>query len=184
MNCKKTFITLTASLALFGTVAPSVDSVNNVQAATHHVKKAKKAKKHAKNRKTVKIPYQIVKGSQPIQVSVTKNTPALAYNLTTGKMSHTRLGASQTVTIYPGTHNTWIVTTGIDNAWGLKHYRYVIKQQSGWYITKDEENRRIQNARNKFNSSLENREGRDQVNAWRNKLNQDGTNIRNWIENN
>lgn len=178
MNFKKTFVTLTASLALFGTVAPSINSVNNVQAATHHVKKSKK---HSKKRKSVKIPYQIVSGSQPVQVSVTKNTPALAYNLKTGKMHHTKLGASQTVTIYPGTHNTWIVTTGIDNAWGLKHYRFVITQQSGWYITKDELNRRIQNARNKFNNSLDAREGRDQVNAWRNKLNQDGTNIRNWI---
>lgn len=178
MNFKKTFVTLTASLALFGTVAPSINSVNNVQAANHHVKKSKK---HSKKRKSVKIPYQIVSGSQPVQVSVTKNTPALAYNLKTGKMHHTKLGASQTVTIYPGTHNTWIVTTGIDNAWGLKHYRFVITQQSGWYITKDELNRRIQNARNRFNNSLEAREGRDQVNAWRNKLNQDGTNIRNWI---
>lgn len=178
MNFKKTFVTLTASLALFGTVAPSINSVNNVQAATHH---AKKSKKHSKKRKPVKIPYQIVSGSQPVQVSVTKNTPALAYNLKTGKMHHTKLGASQTVTIYPGTHNTWIVTTGIDNAWGLKHYRFVITQQSGWYITKDELNRRIKNARNRFNNSLEAREGRDQVNAWRNKLNQDGTNIRNWI---
>ena len=178
MNFKKTFVTLTASLALFGTVAPSINSVNNVQAATHH---AKKSKKHSKKRKPVKIPYQIVSGSQPVQVSVTKNIPALAYNLKTGKMHHTKLGASQTVTIYPGTHNTWIVTTGIDNAWGLKHYRFVITLQSGWYITKDELNRRIQNARNRFNNSLEAREGRDQVNAWRNKLNQDGTNIRNWI---
>lgn len=110
-----------------------------------------------------------------------RTLPALAYNLATGKMHHTKLGASQTVTIYPGTHNTWIVTTGIDNAWGLKHYRFVITQQSGWYITKDELNRRTQNARNRFNNSLEAREGRDQVNAWRNKLNQDGTNIRNWI---
>lgn len=178
MNFKKTFVTLTASLALFGTVAPSINSVNNVQAATHHVKKSKK---RSKKRKSVKIPYQIVSGSQPVQVSVTKNTPALAYNLKTGKMHHTKLGASQIVTIYPGTHNTWIVTTGIDNAWGLKHYRFVITQQSGWYITKDELNRRIQNARNKFNNSLDAREGASQVNAWRNKLNQDGTNIRNWI---
>lgn len=178
MNFKKTFVVLTASLALFGTVAPSINSVNNVQAATHHVKKSKK---HSKKRKSVKIPYQIVSGSQPVQVSVTKNTPALAYNLKTGKMHHTKLGASQIVTIYPGTHNTWIVTTGIDNAWGLKHYRFVITQQSGWYITKDELNRRIQNARNKFNNSLDAREGASQVNAWRNKLNQDGTNIRNWI---
>lgn len=178
MNFKKTFVTLTASLALFGTVATSINSVNNVQAATHHVKKSKK---HSKKRKSVKIPYQIVSGSQPVQVSVTKNTPALAYNLKTGKMHHTKLGASQIVTIYPGTHNTWIVTTGIDNAWGLKHYRFVITQQSGWYITKDELNRRIQNARNKFNNSLDAREGASQVNAWRNKLNQDGTNIRNWI---
>lgn len=178
MNFKKTFVVLTASLALFGTVAPSINSVNNVQAATHHVKKSKK---RSKKRKSVKIPYQIVSGSQPVQVSVTKNTPALAYNLKTGKMHHTKLGASQIVTIYPGTHNTWIVTTGIDNAWGLKHYRFVITQQSGWYITKDELNRRIQNARNKFNNSLDAREGASQVNAWRNKLNQDGTNIRNWI---
>lgn len=178
MNFKKTFVTLTASLALFGTVAPSINSVNNVQAATHHVKKSKK---RSKKRKSVKIPYQIASGSQPVQVSVTKNTPALAYNLKTGKMHHTKLGASQIVTIYPGTHNTWIVTTGIDNAWGLKHYRFVITQQSGWYITKDELNRRIQNARNKFNNSLDAREGASQVNAWRNKLNQDGTNIRNWI---
>lgn len=178
MNFKKTFVALTASLALFGTVAPSINSVNNVQAATHHVKKSKK---HSKKRKSVKIPYQIVSGSQPIQVYVTKNTPALEYNLKTGKKGHTKLGASQTVTIYPGTHNTWIVTTGIDNAWGLKHYRYVITQQFGWYITKDELNRRTQNARNRFNNSLEAREGRDQVNACRNKLNQDGTNIRNWI---
>ncbi|TLQ21533.1 hypothetical protein [Lactobacillus helveticus] len=178
MNFKKTFVTLTASLALFGAVAPAINTVNNVQAATHHTKKSKK---HGKKRKSVKIPYQIVRGSQPVQVYVTKNTPALAYNLATGKMHHTKLGASQTVTIYPGTHNTWIVTTGIDNAWGLKHYRFVITQQSGWYITKDELNRRTQNARNRFNNSLEAREGRDQVNAWRNKLNQDGTNIRNWI---
>lgn len=180
MNCKKTFITLTASLALFGAVAPSVNLVNNVQAATHRVKKAKK---HSKKRKAVKIPYQIVKGSQPIQVSVTKNTPALAYNLRTGKMHHTKLGASQTVTIYPGTHNTWIVTTGIDNAWGRKHYRFVITQQSGWYITKDELNRRIQNARNKFNSSLENQVGANEVNARRNEINSFRNNIKNWVEN-
>lgn len=181
MNFKKTFVVLTASLALFGAVAPSV---NSVQAATHHVKKTRKAKKHSKKRRTVRIPFQIVKGSQPIQVSVTKNTPALAYNLATGKMHHTKLGASQTVTIYPGTHNTWIVTTGIDNAWGLKHYRYVITKRSGWYITKDELNRRIQNARNKFNSSLENQVGANEVNARRNEINSFGNSIKNWIENN
>lgn len=180
MNCKKIFVTLTTSLALFGVVTPAVSSINSVQAATYHVKKTKK---HSKKRKSVKIPYQIVKGSQPVQVYVTQNIPALAYSLKTGKMHHTKLGASQTVTIYPGTHNTWIVTTGIDNAWGFKHYRFVITQQSGWYITKDELNRRIQNARTKFNSSLENQVGANEVNARRNEINSFRNNIKNWVEN-
>lgn len=85
---------------------------------------------------------------------------------------------------YQLSHNTWIATSAEYN-WKDLGLIYVIKKHNGWYSTDLDPNRaKVEEARRKFNSSLENQVGSKEYNAMRNRLNADRNDIRNWVERN
>lgn len=130
---KKFLTLLIAGVTLGSLLAEPVSTVSAAHSKVSYVKK------HSRKR----IPYKAIAGAAPVAVHITHKVRLYSYNLKTKKMYRSWLGASRTITVKPGNHNSWIVVSKI--GYNDHGYLNVIKQYSGWYITQSELNQRLQN---------------------------------------
>ncbi len=146
-------------------------------------KRVNKAKKHtrAKKRK-FKVPYKALAGAQPVEVVITKRVQMYEYSPRLKRIFKQKLSAGRVVTATQANNNAWIVThlgSGAVNKGSI-----CVVKGNGWFMTKAEQDRRLQNARRRFNSSLRNQVGSQEYNSMQNELNSDRNNIHNWIDQN
>ncbi|WP_297952577.1 hypothetical protein [uncultured Lactobacillus sp.] len=175
------------SLLAVGTTLCGVLSAPTSTVFAVHTKSVKVAKKHrhAKIRvahKKFKVPYKALAGAQPTEVVVTKRIKMFEYNPRLKRILKQDLSSGQVVTATQANNNAWIITHlgyGAVNKGSI-----CVVKGNGWFMTKAERDRRLQNAQRRFNSSIENQVGSQEYNAMRNKLNADRNDIRNWIEQN
>lgn len=175
------------SLLAVGATLGGILSTPTSTVLASHTKSVKVAKKHkrAKKRTThkkFKVPYKALAGAQPTEVVITKRVKMFEYSPRLKRIFKQSLSSGQVVTATQANNNAWIITHlgyGAVNKGSI-----CVVKGNGWFMTKAERDRRLQNARRKFNSSLENQVGSQEYNAMRNKLNADRNDIRNWVEQN
>ena len=103
------------------------------------------------------------------------------YNPRLKRIYKQNLSSGRVVTATQANNNAWIITHL--GAGEVNKGSICVVKGNGWFMTKAEQDRRLENARRRFNSSLENQVGSQEYNAMRNELNSYRNNIKNWVEN-
>ena len=165
--------------ALGGIMSAPTSTVLASRTKSAKVTKKHKRVKKAKNR--FNVPYKALAGAQPTEVVLTKKVKMFEYSPRLKKIFNQTLSSGRVVTATRANKNAWIITHLGQGA--VNKGSICVVKGNGWFITKADRDKQIQNYRRKFNSSLENQVGSKEYNAMRNQLNADRNDIRNWVEN-
>lgn len=170
------------SLLAVGATLGGVLSAPTSTVFASRTKSAKVARKHAraKTHKKFKVPYKALVGAQPTEVVITKRVKMFEYNPRLKRIYKQNLSSGRVVTATQANNNAWIITHL--GAGEVNKGSICVVKGNGWFMTKAEQDRRLENARRRFNSSLENQVGSQEYNAMRNELNSYRNNIKNWVE--
>lgn len=177
---KKILTLLALGATLGGVLSAPTSTVLASRTKTAKVAKNKRIKKRKKvAKKRFKVPYKALAGAKPVEVVITKRVQMYEYSPRLKRIFKQKLSAGRVVTATQANNNAWIVThlgSGAVNKGSI-----CVVKGNGWFMTKAEQDRRLQNARRRFNSSLRNQVGSQEYNSMQNELNSYRNNIRNWI---
>lgn len=173
------------SLLAVGATLGGVLSAPTSTVFASRTKSAKVARKHARAKKRAthkkfKVPYKALVGAQPTEVVITKRVKMFEYNPRLKRIYKQNLSSGRVVTATQANNNAWIITHL--GAGEVNKGSICVVKGNGWFMTKAEQDRRLENARRRFNSSLENQVCSQEYNAMRNELNSYRNNIKNWVE--